>query len=776
MRKIISLNENWVFTQSGQSTEINLPHTWNAVDGQDGGNDYFRGACLYTRTLDKPVMEEGTRVYLEVCGAAMSAQVSLNGKFLASHQGGYSAFRVELTEYLQERNELAISVDNGDNDTVYPQKADFTFYGGLYRDVNLILVPETHFDLSYCGAPGIKVTPEVDLRTGSARVTVETWQVGQGDVTITIHGTDSQAESVGLDGQSKSGVSVTADRSQRISPDGNHATAVFTIENVRLWDGVEDPYLYTATAALDSGDQISARFGCRHYEIDAGKGFLLNGRSYPLRGVSRHQDHKGLGNALTMEHHRQDMAIVRELGANTLRLAHYQHAQEFYDLCDENGIIVWAEIPYITMHMKNGRENTLRQMEELVVQCYNHPSIVVWGLSNEITAASAVNEDLLENHKLLNDLCHRLDVTRPTVMANVFMLETDSPILNIPDVNSYNLYFGWYLGELEQNEEFFDEYHGKYPDKPIGLSEYGADANPRFQNSRPEKGDYSESYQAKYHEHMLEMIEKRPWLWATHVWNLFDFGADGRDEGGRHGENQKGLVTFDRRMRKDAFYLYKAAWNKEPMVHICGSRYVDRAEDVTEVKVYSNADEVSLYVDGKHFATQEGHRVFRFQVPIAEGNMGGAQGESMEKHVKKQAAEHVTEHVKEHVIEARAAGQSESILIRRVEKENPDYIFVKKQDVVNWFDQEVFDPDCFSVSDTLADLRANPEAGAIVEQMMAKGAASRGDVAESVKDNPALQRMMGRMTLISLLKQAGNIEEESIRQLNRILQGIKKTM
>lgn len=725
MREIISLNKNWTFSQNGQSTEVNLPHTWNAVDGQDGGNDYYRGTCLYTRTLDKPVMEAGTKVFLEVCGAAMSARVSLNGEQLASHQGGYSAFRVELTEHLRDSNELAISVDNSDNDIIYPQKADFTFYGGLYRDVNLILVPAVHFDLSYCGAPGIKVTPVVDLQTGSAQVMVETWQVGQGDVTITING-----------------------QSQRISPDGNHATAMFTIENVRLWDGVEDPYLYTATATLDSGDQVTARFGCRHYEISAEKGFLLNGRSYPLRGVSRHQDHKGVGNALTLEHHRQDMAIVRELGANTLRLAHYQHAQEFYDLCDENGIIVWAEIPYITMHMKNGRENTLSQMEELVAQCYNHPSIAVWGLSNEITAASAVNEDLLENHRLLNELCHKMDATRPTTMANVFMLETDSPILDIPDVNSYNLYFGWYLGELEQNEEFFDEYHSKYPDRPIGFSEYGADANPRFQNSQPEKGDYSETYQAVYHEHMLEMIEKRPWLWATHVWNLFDFAADGRDEGGKHGENQKGLVTFDRRTRKDAFYLYKAAWNKEPMVHICGSRYVDRAEDVTEVKVYSNADQVSLYVDGQHFATQDGHRVFRFQVPISG----------------------------EHVIEARAAGQSENIQVRRVEKENPDYIFVKKQDVVNWFDQEALDPNCFSVSDTLADLRANPEAGAIVEQMMAKGAASRGDVAESVKDNPALQRMMGRMTLISLLKQAGNIEEESIRQLNRVLQGIKKTL
>lgn len=773
MRQIISLNENWVFTQNGQTAEVQLPHTWNAVDGQDGGNDYARGVCLYTRSLDKPVMEEGTRVYLEVCGAAMTAHVSLNGKHLASHQGGYSTFRVELTKHLREHNELVISVDNSDNDTVYPQKADFTFYGGLYRDVKLILVPEAHFDLACCGAPGIKVTPVVDLDTGSARVTVETWQVGSGDVTITINGqgqecrtavsqrredsptaADSQRREdspTAADGQRREDVPTGSESlSQRISPEGNHATATFTIENVHLWDGVEDPYLYTATATLDSGDTIATRFGCRHFEIDAEKGFLLNGRAYPLRGVSRHQDRKGVGNALTVEHHRQDMEIVRELGANTLRLAHYQHAQEFYDLCDENGMIVWAEIPYITMHMKNGRENTLQQMEELVVQCYNHPSIAVWGLSNEITAASAVNQDLLENHRLLNDLCHRLDPTRPTAMANVFMLETDSPILEIPDVNSYNLYFGWYLGELEQNEAFFDEYHSKYPHRPIGFSEYGADANPRFQNSKPEKGDYSESYQAVYHEHMLEMIEQRPWLWATHVWNLFDFAADGRDEGGKHGENQKGLVTFDRQTKKDAFYLYKAAWNKEPMVHICGSRYVDRAEDVTEIKVYSNADRVSLYVDGRLFATQEARRVFRFRVPISSGQTDG------------------------HVIEARAAGQSHSIRVRRAEEENPDYIFVKKQDVVNWFDQEAFDPACFSVSDTLSELRAHPQAGAIVEQMMARGAASRGDVAESVKDNPALQRMLGRIMLISLLKQAGNIEEESIRQLNRVLQGIRK--
>ena len=312
-------------------------------------------------------------------------------------------------------------------------------------------------------------------------------------------------------------------------------------------------------------------------------------------------------------------------------------------------------------------------------------------------------------------------------------------------MNSYNLYFGWYLGELEQNDTFFDEYHATYPDRCIGFSEYGADANPQYQSAAPEKGDYTESYQALYHEHLLAMIEARPWLWATHVWNLFDFAADGRDEGGKHGVNQKGLVTMDRQLKKDAFYLYKAAWNKrEPFVHLCGSRYVDRAEDVTEVKAYSNQPEVALYVDGKLLESQAGKTVFRFQVPISG----------------------------EHTIEAKAGAYSSVMLVRRAAQENPDYIFVKKQDVVNWFDGEL-DKSCYSVGDRLADIRRHPEAGAVVDRMMAQGAAARGDVADAVKDNPALQRMMGRMTLLSLLKQSG-AGEEQIKQLNRVLQQYKK--
>ena len=728
MRKLTNINGGWRFLKAAIPVEqaiayaargeaVSLPHTWNAVDGQDGGNDYHRGSCWYVRELTAEETR-GERLFLEVNGAAHTCRVYLNGELLMKHEGGYSAFRVELTEKLREKNVLSLCLSNEDNDRVYPQKADFTFYGGLYRSVNLISVPAEHFELLKDGTPGIKVTPIVDLETKTATVTVETRHNGK-SVDITVNGETKTVE---------------------------HA-AEFVIENVHLWDGLDDPFLYTAAARLPSGDEVSTRFGCRVFACDPEKGFFLNGRSYPLRGVSRHQDLKGKGNALSYEDHKADMAIIRELGANTLRLAHYQHAQEFYDLCDENGLVVWAEIPYITMHMQNGRQNTLDQMRELITQCYNHPCIAVWGLSNEITAASAVNEELLENHRALNELCHRLDPTRPTTMANVFMLEPESPILEIPDINSYNLYFGWYLGELEQTDEFFDEYHARYPDRVIGFSEYGADANPAFHSSRPEKGDYTEEYQALYHEHMLRMIEARPYLWATHVWNLFDFAADGRDEGGKHGENQKGLVTFDRSLRKDAFYLYKAAWNKhEPFVHLCGKRYENRAEDETEIRVYSNQSRVRLLVDGTLFGEQAGKTVFRFRVPL----------------------------LGEHLIRAEGKGCCDQMVIRRTDAPDESYIFNKAAaSVTNWFDADELDPSCFSVSDTLGEIRQHPQAGPIIEAMMAKQSAARGDVADAVKDNPALQRMMGRMTMLSLLKQAG-ADEQSIKQLNRVLQGIRK--
>lgn len=726
MSETIVLNTGWTFTKEEHSEPVTLPHTWNAVDGQDGGNDYYRGSCTYALQLPAVRLPEGGRAVLQFDGVAMTAVVNLNGQKVAEHKGGYSTFRVDITDLLQDKNTLTVEVDNSDNDTVYPQKADFTFYGGIYRDVTLHILPAVHFAMKENGAVPVKVTPVVtDLETRRCEVTVEALVV------------DADRVRFALDGQEMSA-----------PVENGTAKAVFTLENARLWNGLDDPYLYTVTASLDNGETQSARFGCRKFEIDPQKGFFLNGRFYPLRGVSRHQDRKGAGVAITKEMMEEDLALILEMGANTIRLAHYQHAQAFYDLCDEKGLVIWAEIPYITMHMHNGRANTLTQMEELIVQNYNHPCIAVWGLSNEITAASPVNEELLENHRALNDLAHRLDPTRPTTMANVFMLEITSPILEIPDVNSYNLYFGWYLGELDQNDDFFDEYHAKYPDRCIGFSEYGADANPAYQTSHPERGDYTETYQCVYHEHMAKMIAERPWLWATHVWNMFDFAADGRDEGGKNGENQKGLVTFDRKIKKDAFYLYKAYWSKDAFVHTCGSRYVDRAEDVTEVKVYSNLPEVALYVDGRLQETKQGDKVFTFRVPITG----------------------------KHSIEARAGGYSSVILVNRVDTPNPNYAMANRREVTNWFDGEL-DETCWSVKDNMAAAMADAKVGPILKQIGDKAAASRGDVAAAVKDNPALvammQRAMQRMTIEGMLRQAGT-DIEDIKQLNRVLQGISK--
>ena len=758
MRSVEMLNNGWTFVKEaadaeaavlaashGEGKDIDLPHTWNAADGQDGGNDYYRGTCWYVRKLAVPALAEGEEAWLEFEGVANSARVYADGTLVAEHEGGFSTFRANLTPAFHQAQAagaetvtLVVAADNSANDRVYPQYADFTFYGGIYRDVKLIRVPAAHIALGYHGAPGIRVTPSVTLAhdgiPATAEVTVEAWVEGDAaTATLSISGeADGEARTWTVEAPVESG----------------RVEAVFHISDVRLWDGVDDPYLYTATVTLPSGDAVSARFGCRSYEIDPQQGFILNGRPYPLRGVSRHQDRAGVGNALTLDMMREDLALIREMGANTIRLAHYQHAQAFYDLCDEAGICVWAEIPFITMRLPQGGENTLSQMRELVVQCYNHPSIVVWGLSNEITAASSVTEELLAEHRALNDLCHKLDATRPTTMANVFMLDTASPILEIPDVNSYNLYFGWYVGEMDEADEFFDTYHATYPDRAIGFSEYGADANPAYHADEPHAGDYTEEFQCVYHEHMLRMIDERSWLWATHVWNMFDFAADGREEGGKNGQNQKGLVTFDRKLKKDAFYLYKAAWGTEPFVHVCGSRYVDRVGETTMVKVYSNQPQVALYVDGELVGEETGERVFTFEVEL------GAVGS-------------------EHTVEARAGELCDAATIRCVAEPNSEYSMDAAGPVDNWFDEIVIDPAYYSIQDTLDEIHKSPEAGAVLDRIMAAGAASRGDVAESVKDNPDLQRMLGKMTLESLFKRGGGSTDD-LKGINEVLQRFKK--
>lgn len=640
MRKIRNLNDRWHFTgPDGKTSEVNLPHTWNNVDGQDGGNDYWRGSCMYERELDMPEFQKGEeRVYLEFQGVNASAGVLLNGTEVCRHDGGYSTFRVDVTELLQDKNRLTVQADNSVNDRVYPQKADFTFYGGIYRDVNLIVVNRQHFDMDYFGGPGIQITPEVKGKDGCVRIqTFLNAEAADANVRIDI-----------LDGAGNPAAS------------GIGTDCTLVIPEVHLWDGVKDPYLYTAVARLEAKgetvDEIRSRFGVRTFHVDPEKGFFLNGRSYPLRGVSRHQDWKGLGNALSRENHQKDMELIREIGANTVRLAHYQHDQYFYDLCDENGMVVWAEIPYISEHMPNGRENTVSQMKELIVQNYNHACIVCWGVSNEITISTKDKKDMLDNHRMLNDLCHRMDATRLTTLACYAMCGPFNPSAHITDLVSWNLYLGWYVPGLFLNDLWMKFFHLRYPKRCLGYSEYGCEAMPNLHSSKPRRGDHTEEYQAVYHEYLLKCFERNPYLWATHVWNMFDFAADARNQGGEPGMNHKGLVTFDRQTKKDSFYLYKAYWSDEPFVHLCSSRYTDRPESEITVKVYSNQPEVALYCDGKLVEKKKGSRVFLFQLPVSG----------------------------EHRLEAVAGEWKDTSVVRKVDKPNPSYRLGRQGKSANW--------------------------------------------------------------------------------------------
>ena len=638
MRSTTKLMKNWQFTgPDGKTTAVDLPHTWNNIDGQDGGNDYWRGICIYKTRFAAPAFDKNTQqVWLQFEGVNASAKVTLNGVEVTRHDGGYSTFRADVTALLADSNELIVEADNSKNDRVYPQKADFTFYGGIYRDVSLLVVNRNHIALGYLGGPGVQITPTVN--GANADIKVKTWMEGDGEVEFSIY------DAAGAEVLTGKGLDTTV-----------------TLEHPHLWDGVRDPYLYTCAVRLvlngEVQDEVRQRFGVRSFSVDPKRGFFLNGRPYPLHGVSRHQDRKGLGNAITREMHDEDMQLIKELGANTIRLAHYQHDQYFYDLCDEAGMVVWAEIPYISEHMPNGRENTISQMKELIVQNYNHACIVCWGVSNEITISTKDNRDMRDNHHVLNDLCHEMDKTRLTTLACYAMCGPFNPVAHITDLVSWNLYLGWYVPGLFLNDLWMDFFHLCYPNRALGFSEYGAEGMPNLHSSHPRRGDHTEEYQAIYHEYMLRCFDRHKWLWATHVWNMYDFAADARDQGGEPGMNHKGLVTFDRKTKKDSFYIYKAWWSDEPFVHICSKRYADRTENEIEVKVYSNQKQVSLYVNGEKLAEQEGEHIFKFRVKL--------NGETK--------------------VQAVAGDSIDDAVFRKVNAPNPDYKLTKKKSTsANW--------------------------------------------------------------------------------------------
>ncbi len=639
MRKMTRINDGWTVYPDGKTPEdgttLDLPYTWNGVDGQDGGGDYLRTAFNFERVLDKPDVKPDEDVYLEFKGVNSSADVYIDGELVTHHDGGYSTFRVCVTDRLKQSSTLRVRVDNSKTEKVYPQTADFTFYGGIYRDVGLIVVNKTRFDLDHYGSCGLKITPIVE--DGDGKIVAEAYITGGGEATVTVSDADGNVVASGKSGET------------------------LTVPGVRRWNGIVDPYLYTVRAELTAGgkvvDAIEQRVGFRTFSFDPKKGFFLNGKPYPLRGVSRHQDRPNKGNALSRADHEEDMAIIKEIGANTIRLAHYQHDDYFYDLCDEAGMVVWAEIPYISRHMPEANDNATQQMRELICQQYNHPCIVTWGVSNEITMHGKHRKDMLAYHRKLNDLVHELDKTRPTVMACFAMCGPANKAAHITDIVGWNLYLGWYVPGFFLNDLWLRLYHTMYKKSCLAFSEYGAEGMPNLHSEHPKRGDNSEEYQAAYHEYMLECFERHPYLWGTYVWNMFDFAADARNQGGEPGMNHKGLVTFDRKTRKDSFYVYKAYWSKEPVLHIAGKRFINRTGGKTKVKVYSNLDDVTLTANGVKLKGKKKGRVFIYKVKLAKGQ---------------------TELV------ATAGGLTDSLTLNRVKKPDPDYKLHVRSETQSW--------------------------------------------------------------------------------------------
>lgn len=739
MRKIISLNEGWKFmgrdvglvdSFPADWQDVTLPHTWNAVDGMDGGGSYDRGGYWYVREFGTPVQTPaGGRIYVEVLAAGQQARVYVNGKEAVYHEGGYSIFRADVTGLLkkEEKNLLVIHCSNEHRDNVYPQSADFTFYGGLYRGVNLICVPETHFDLDYFGGPGLMVTPKPDGR-GGAVFEIKAFVTNPGgDFTVLYSVRDGEGREVAYG----------------CRPADAADTALY-VPDARCW-GVEEPYLYTVTAVLqrrnESWDEVTARVGVRSFSCDPEKGFILNGVPTPLRGVSRHQDLLYQGNALTKEDHYRDAEIIKELGANAVRLAHYQHSQDFYDACDELGFVVWAEIPFISVFNQApaAHENCVSQLTEMIVQNYNHPSVCFWGISNEILIGG-ISEKLVENHRELNALAKELDPTRLTAIAHVSMTPVESPMHHITDVIGYNHYFGWYGGRMEDNGPWLDDFHRRHPDICLGVSEYGCEGILTYHGPQPACKDYSEEYQALYHEHMAKVLEERPWIWSSYVWNMFDFGCAVRNEGGVAGRNNKGLVTMDRKTKKDSYYVYQAYWSKKPMLHLCGKRYSQRAGKTTKIRIYSNQPAVTLYLNGEPVGEKRGEKVFVFSVALAEGY---------------------------NTVLAAAGEIKDTMTLEKVEKEPDIYVLPevneRREGVANWFtamgDMDLkapleFPEGRWNVKYTMKELASCPEALAVVSR--AVKLASNFDLRPGL----GMWDMMKNMTPEDMMSIAGNMMPE----------------
>ncbi len=616
-REIRLLNTNWNFAYDSEVKPavwqwVEIPHTWNRDDSMTGNINYYRGAATYEKKIFIEKKLEGKRLFLKFDGVNTVANVFINGRHIGEHRGGYTSFIFEITDKVTygEDNALRVRVSNALQLDVMPLVGDFNFYGGIYRDVNLVITDKSCISLLNYGSPGVYLE-QVEVSKQRAEVNAKIL-ISNGDSTV---GNYMLNVNVIDDSQvvvSKTIAFTVGAKSQIM------ASLPFTLKTPRLWNGRKDPFIYNVVVSLlQNGtlvDRVEQPLGLRYFTVDPDKGFFLNGEHLQLRGVCRHQDRSEQGNALSRENEEEDVAILMEMGANAIRLSHYPQSPYFYDLLDKNGIVTWSEIPFVGPGGYRGqgfvnqfsfRENGKQQLLEMIRQNYNHPGICFWGLYNELKTDG---DNPLEYVKELNNISKIEDPSRLTTCANMGSGLQDS----IANLSCWNLYFGWYGGKPEEIGQWTDQKHKEFPNYRIGVSEYGAGAS-IFQHEEglvqpsPTSFWHPESWQAYYHERNWKAINERPYIWGSFIWNLFDFAAAHRTEGDRPGRNDKGLVTFDRKVKKDAWWFYKANWNEsDPVLYIADRRFVNRTVTQTAVKVYSNLREVELFVNGVSFGKSRG--------------------------------------------------------------------------------------------------------------------------------------------------------------------------
>ena len=611
-RQDILLNNDWNFrfshqVQKGTEVRVDLPHTWNAQDALSGKIDYKRGIGNYEKNLFIRSEWKGKRLFIRFEGVNNIADVFVNRRHIGEHRGGYGAFIFEITgkvEYGKE-NSILVRVNNGEQLDIMPLVGDFNFYGGIYRDVHLLIIDETCISPLNYASPGVRLIQDsVSHKYAKVRAVVDLSNGGSGNREVELNVRLLDGQRVVKEGTKKVNLSGNAAMQQEFT---------FEIDQPHLWNGRQDPFLYQAEVILSRNGQMVDRviqpLGLRFYRIDPDKGFFLNGKHLPLQGVCRHQDRSEVGNALRPQHHEEDAALMLEMGVNAVRLAHYPQATYFYDLMDKNGIIVWAEIPFVGPGGYNDkgfvdlpafRANGKEQLKELIRQHYNHPSICVWGVFNELTE---LGDNPVEYIKELNVLAHQEDPTRPTTSASNQMGDLNF----ITDAIAWNRYDGWYGGTPADLGKWLDRMHKDHPEICIAISEYGAGASIYHQQDSlvktvPTSWWHPENWQTYYHIENWKTISSRPYVWGSFVWNMFDFGAAHRTEGDRPGINDKGLVTFDRKVRKDAFYFYKANWNREePMLYLTGKRNTVRTQRLQTITAFTNLSGAELFVNGKSY-------------------------------------------------------------------------------------------------------------------------------------------------------------------------------